>query len=617
MIHDIKEAKAQEVMRDICKLKREMFLKHHVNTKGNKMTWMNYPYMMKIYKDTSPQVVVMSSVQTGKSEESLIHAFACLRMGLSVFHVFSTDIAKNAFIKSRVEDLCDKVPYYQEMERDVVRNKYLKAMGNAEWKFAISGTRRHFDEFPADVVIVDEYDSCNQDNVKLADGRMENSRYKFKRIIGNPSIKNFGVSEMYDKSNKKEWHFKCYGCGEFFPADFFKVVVKEILDEDNNHLRYELYDKEWAPDMKRDIYMCCPHCGCLQDRNKWNKDSRIVKYDGKWIAEAPDVTLWTGYHISQLMKLNSKISDLWRELIDAEGNDYKLQVFYNRLIGLPYEGTGSKITMELLDTCAIGYSEFKQGQSHGRAVAGIDVGKYYDMHIDLPIKEKKTGKKRKMFLHACRCESLTEVKDKLKQFNVGTLYIDAAPEYNAIQEFQEEMYGICDVWRVQITRARTGNLKLQGYRIDEEEGCMTVDRDWLLGEGMRSVKENIDLIPESYAQICNGFWAESLCSVTREYDPDDEQFHWSKAEGLDHFRFAHAFSFLAFLDSREPVLIDDLGVVIGIKPSQEATQEEQDRAKRKLERIQKMKNIQQEAGIIKTRVGIRRMREKANRYGNI
>ena len=603
----IDELQRVVAMKKIAKKKIEFFKYHHQSTTGNRMSWVNYPYLIQIYKDISPEVVVMSSVQTGKSEDSLIHAFASLDYGLSVFHVFSTDMAKNSFIKSRVEDLCDKVQVYNDMENDVIRNKYLKSMGKAGWKFAISSARNNFDEFPADMVIVDELDSCDPENVKLADGRMENSPYKFKRIIGNPTVKNRGTSELFDKSTQHEWYFRCDGCNEHFKSDFFEVVVNEIRDDKGNHLRYELFDKDWTPSSDRDIHMQCPLCGHMQDRNKWKRENKKAKYSGKWIATAPDAK-WTGYHISQLMKLNSKISALWEQLCDAEGNDFKMQVFFNRLIGLPYEGTGSKITLEMLRACSLGYTEMKSGQTHGKAVAGVDVGKYLDMQIDLPVRLKGQRHKKRMFLHACRCESLAEVKEKCREFNVGTLYIDAQPEYNAVKEFQESMYGKTDVWRVQITKARTGNMKLHGFKMDEEECTITVDRDWLLEEGCRAIRERIDIIPEHFTSIQNGFWSQSLCSITREFDNQEGQFHWSKAEGLDHFRFAHAFSFLAFIDSRSPVSVDDIGLLIGLKPEKDETVEERVRNDIKRNEAENRSILQQEIGITQRRMGIKSLR---------
>ncbi len=551
------------------------FKECHKSTTNKKMTFRNMPYMYDIYKDPSPEIVVMSSVQTGKTEWLLIKAFAGLECGLSVFHVFATMQSKNSFVKSRINHLCDKVPEYQKLERDDKRNKYLRHIGNAAWRLANSKSSTDFDEFPADIEIVDELDSCDQENIGKAKDRLDKSKYKFKWQVGNPTVKNIGTAQEWEKSTKNEWHFRCKECNELMIADLFKIVIDEKTDNEGNHISYELFDTEW--DGQRDIYIRCYHCGALQERGK-----------GKWIAGEKKAKI-SGYHISKIMKYDAPISELWEELKEAEGNEYMMQLFFNKRLGLPYEGVGSKVTLGMLKQAEGEYTAVQSlagnswiAESAGKkteeihTIAGVDVGEKIDIEIDLPIKVDK--KRKRMMLHVARCKDFKEIEDKIAQFNIRRLVIDAKPEVRTVQDFQERMYGKCDVVRAEIVHARQGDLKLAGFKEKEDEGTLQIDRTWLLDETLKTIKSKEFITPKGHESLLDGFWAESMCSITRIYNNEREEYIWSKSH--DHFLFANAFCMIAFRQTIEPVVIGNIkqteqekqqheprkGMIRGMKP---------------------------------------------------
>lgn len=543
--------KEQPKLRDFAKTKKlalqsivkrglGFFVDHHVSTKGGKMSFLYMPYLYKIYKDMNPMIIVQSSVQTGKSEWALIKGLSCVYLGLNVFHVFSTGEAKNSFVKSRINELCDRVPIYKNMEKDDRRNMYLRHMGKANWKFVISNSKSHFDEFPADVVIVDEYDSCNVENIPLADTRMENSDYKLKFLIGNPTVTNTGINVFYEDSTKNEWHFKCVECGKSFPADFFKIVTREIVDKDGNHIAYKLYDEEWNENLERDIYIKCIYCNCLQERKV-----------GKWIAKNPESKI-SGYLISKIMKLNAKISEMWRELKDAEGNEYKMQIFYNKTLGRTYEGTGAKVTPAMLDRLT--YDYVTKDMSSKPTIAGMDVGSKFDLQIDISAKHE--GKRKRLLLNVFRCDSLDDVKDKIEEFNIKTLCVGIKPERHLMKTFREDMFGKCNVILIEETGSTSGTLKLQGFKENEDEGTITVDRTWLLDESMKNIKLKFNILPKEYRGLLGGYWLKSMEAITRIYQNDKEEYKWSKADN-DHFRFADAFSMLAWMKTQDAILMGD------------------------------------------------------------
>ena len=511
---------------------------HHLSTSHQKMSFDKMKYLLQIYFDESSEIIVMSSVQTGKSEWALMRGFACMDLGLNVFHVFSTGEAKYSFVKGRIDELCDSVEIYKNMENDDRRNKYLRSMGKANWKFVISNSKSHFDEFPADVAIVDEYDSCNSENMSLIDTRLENSKYKFKYYVGNPSVDNFGISKPFKAGKQYEWFFKCVRCGCKIKADFFKCVIKEIKDKDGNHVAFQLYDSEWNENLDRDIMINCGQCNFVQERPN----------NGFWVQMNKSGKI-ASYHISKLIKLTSKVSELWLDLKDAEGNEYKMQVFYNKKLGLPYSGTGSKVTKEMLDRLVYDYTT--RESSTKVCIAGLDIGDKFDLQIDMSARHD--GKRKKLFINAFRCGTLDEVKEKIELFNIRTLCVGIKPERHLMQKFREDMIGICDVILIEELDTRGGNLKLLGFQEDSDLGVIKIDRTWMLDEAMKNMRMKFNILPKGYEGVLGGFWFESMVSITRIFENDKEEYKWSKADN-DHFRFADAFSMIAWMQTQEAVL---------------------------------------------------------------
>jgi hypothetical protein len=286
--------------------------------------------------------------------------------------------------------------------------------------------------------------------------------------------------------------------------------------------------------------MKCSYCAHLQNRGP-----------GMWKVGNADAAI-SGYHISKLMKLNSPIYELWDECSKASGNDYKTQVFYNKKLGLPYAGTGSKLTADMLDKCTFDY--LAKLSSTKDTCAGLDVGSKFDMQI--VISAHNEGRRKRLVLNALRLNSMDEVKAAIDTYNIKTMCVGIKPERNLVKSFREEMYGKCDIIMVEELEGRSGALKIHGYRDSEDEGVVTVDRTWMLDETMKQVRHKNIIVPKNFRSIIDGFWIKSMESITRIFENEKEEYRWSKAVD-DHFRFADAFSMLAWMRCQDVVIIGD------------------------------------------------------------
>lgn len=554
--------KALQKIKDV---RLRLFAGHHVNSSNMPMSFDDMPYLVQIYNEASPEIYLMGGVQNGKTDWMTVDCFSALTCGLDVFHVFAKSMSRQKYFKNRVNPLCDRVPVYKEMEigGHNSRNQYSRHIGDGKWIFAVSQSATDFDATAADIVAIDEYDSCDKDNVKLADDRLQNSRFRFKRISANPSLPGEGIAKLMEESKYYVYHWKCAGCGKWIPPDFFKVVCKNITDDDGNHIRYQLHDEEWREDLDRDIYIQCPHCEMMQDREKWiERDGKRV-YQGKWIPKHPEKKV-AGYWMPLLIKLGTRIEELWDYLLDAEGNDWKIQLFYNKRLGLPYEGIGSKLDRSIIGRCTENYTPLESVDYP--TFAGVDVGKYFDIQIGCHQRTEKGDRKRR-FLNAYRCESLSEIEELIGRFNIRTIVFDSKPETNLIQEFARKMYGKCRVWLAQIENTRSGSLKIQGMQVKDLEQIIRVDRDWALTEAQSQYNTRMCIVPDNFLNILNGFWIDSMESISRTKDPERDEYTWSKKEGKDHCRFSDMLNMIAFMMGGEAILMQD-------KPREEKEDEE-------------------------------------------
>jgi len=551
------EKHIDEMLQAIADTRMMLFRDHHINTSGDRMSFDSMPYMKQIYEEISRRIRLMGAAQNGKTDWATIDCLSMLGLGLNTFHVFSDAVSKQKYFNTRVNFLCDRVPLYAEMEVNgkYRRNMNARRMGASNWLYAISGSKTTFSSDPADVVVVDEYDECNKENTMMAWDRIQNSPYKFDRLLANPTVANQGIALQMEESKYYVYHWECDECGEMIPPDFFKVVCHDVIDKEGNHLGYELYDTEWHDGIDRDIYIRCPHCNHLQTREKWDENT----YRGKWIAKYPEKEI-AGYWIPLILKLDTQISELWHDLKISEHDIVQMQWFYNKRLGLPYEGHGAKITSDMIHRSMGEYNTLQSYTEEHGAVAGVDVGAYYDMQIDVHVQTEEKERK-KMTLWAGRCESLDDVESRIKQYNVKLAVFDSQPEYNAVREFQSDMYGKCRVALCQIMKARTGKLKIMGVDWDRDNDIVKVDRDWLLTESQRMWQNNICIVPKDYKSLANGFWEDSLVSITKYKDEKEDIYTWSKAEGKDHFRFSDAFAMLAWMEKKEIIIIGDLDFV--------------------------------------------------------
>jgi hypothetical protein len=521
---------------------------HHVNTRGERMEFSQYPHIRDLYNSTAPELVLQGSVQCFKSEWAVIDQFACAYTGLSVFVVVPKYEIRNTYVQNRVNRCVENVPEYKKIiGSGFFDSVALKSFGPGTIKYVSSNSLADFKEYPADVLIVEEVDECNDDNLGYAQDRLRASPYQFRRYIGNPKISGHGINALYNTSDQREWFVPCLSCGKYSMVDWFKTVVTDIRDKDGAVVEYRLRDSDWAVGCRRDIRMICPECGGILDRGS---------IAGRWEPQNPNSSV-EGYHISMMCAPVNSLASMWARFQRAVIDPGLLQKFYNSDLGLPYTAIGNKLSQSLLDTCTRDY-HFEVGPDYacvpadsdpGPCSMGVDVGGVLDVRIS-HIGDR--GTRRAVFIG--KVKRIDDLHDLILRYNVEKVVIDSMPEATLVQDFQETAFA--DVWACRYVGDGTDKRR----KYDTVTRTIHIDRTEALDRSFAKIRQQKNLLPKNYASILGGHYVSEMCVPVRGVVEDSSgnmRYEWSS--GVDHQRHCDTYDMLA-ADLMADSVIDEVSI---------------------------------------------------------
>jgi len=489
----------------------------HRNHKNERLWIHKGSFLEDIYNDNSEKITLKKSTQSGVSEWLIALAINEARQSKNVIYVLPTFSLKNLFVQNRIESTIAYTKLYRDYLSEIEREKKaentsLKQFGTGSIIFTGSNTTSAFVSNPAEVIIIDELDECDQDNLYMAEERQSAAKPEDRRTIcvANPTYINFGIDEKYKKTDQKEWHLKC-DCGEWIQPDFFRHVMEQVNDG-----QWVLRDREWNQESERDIYPICDKCGKPYDRYK----------SGQWVKQQKSNI--SGYHISKMFSTQVTLLDMVERFDEGLSNPTVLQRFYNGDCGMAYTAKGAKIDELMLDDCVGDY--YSVDAHEGPCIAGIDVGSVNNIVIG------KLGE-RLQTIHISTTRDFDNLLDIMRRCNVRWFVIDSRPEARESAKLclKARQYGIigcmCDY---------TTNKKDLQY--SAKYNTLTIDRTMSLD----SLKENImtkQIVLPQNARHIEGFYSQ-MTSSTRIYDEKQDYYKWVESEA-DHYMHAGNYMLLA------------------------------------------------------------------------
>jgi hypothetical protein len=487
---------------------------HHRTHKNARISLKNYPYLTDIYLDQSDHIVIEKSTQCGLSEFLIVFMISEGMIGRSTFYVLPTEVIRSRFIKNRVDKSIAYTPFYKKLIADGSSAKVgsgsvsLKNIGKAAIAFVGSNSAAGFTEFPADTLIIDEYDRCDQENLPMAWERLSAAQHKKVIEISNPTIENYGIDIPFAKSDRKQWNLKCDHCGKWIIPDFFKHIVLNVGEQN-----WLLRDRKWTKELKRDIYLICD-CGKPIDRFK----------DGSWVPTIKSNI--SGRHINKLFSTNVTIQDLIDRFEKGLVNDTDMQRFYNGDLGLPYTAEGAKISKKMLDNCIQDYLMPSTTDRH--CTMGVDVGSM--LHV--VIYEILPTGGRAVYIGSVKNPG--DIIRLYHQYNVKVGVIDGLPEQRLSDNLVAALPGMYKCFYSRDAKKSA---------VDYKKKIITVDRT----SSMDAVKESIILkqkiLPKNAASLSEYY--DHMQAPVRIFDENKQRYIWAEGSKADHLFHAEVYASVA------------------------------------------------------------------------
>jgi hypothetical protein len=499
---------------------------HHQTTRGKPLEWETRPWLIPIYKDDCDRIVIQKSSQIGISEWALCELFVKAKRGRSVMYVLPTEDMVWRFTPRRIGRLLGSVPFYQGAIRmgskDSNTKKQITLFGT-DCHIAGSQATNNFFEIPADLLIVDELDQCNQDNINLALTRLgsatddEGKAIIAYRMVGNPSVSGRGISEAYQNSDKRQWFVPCGHCGHRQALDWFSHFVNQD-DAGDWFLRHNDESDE-------DAMPVCERCGLPMDRLA----------AGEWVAQYPDRDVH-GYHCSKLFgdgRRGAVIREMFNQFESSLLDQTKLQQFYNQWLGLPYKAEGTGFTREII-LRGLDNSYLMPGSERG-CTMGADVGSWINVTISKPTDH--VGVHRLVYVG--RVRDFDDLHRLWYQYGVARGVIDAAPEERLVKDFCKHHPGMY------ACRYSLGKEAKETVVVDHVKREIKCKRTPTLDELLATWQEGRVVVPNNVESLDGGDFVTQLCAATRYYDDKRQEYVWDEGNQADHYHHAENYRNIA------------------------------------------------------------------------
>lgn len=516
----------------------------HRSTRGLALQFASRPFLVELYADARimEQVAIRKAVQTGVSEWMLqVMLDAAGWRGRVSAYVLPSYKVRNRFVQSRVNPLLLQVPAYRdrcpggaigEDAKGGAENLALKRFGRGALMFLGSETETDFVEFSADLLIVDEYDSCNQRNVALAWNRLRESPFPQTIYVGNPSLPRQGISREYDESDRRRWFVRCDHCGERQNIDWFRNVV-----ERDDAGRWIARDRKgWA--LGEVVRPCCVRCARPFDR---------TPEQALWVQETPSNPR-RGYAMSRLDICDESLRQLVVEWLRAQGNPDLVRAFFNSVLGLGYEFEGSRLTVESLEHATAGQPDLDHdgGETYSAQVvtAGVDVGAVLHTTVSVVTRDPEGNPVRTArFVGACR--SFSEVADVFRRYRVDVAVIDSMPETHKAQELRDTFVdeGGTMVWLCQFHPTARVGAQRYGMRLDYAAHVVQVDRTAVFDVSFEDIVGGRRSFPGDTWGVVG--WSDQMRAPVRVVDPERARIIWTEGSAADHYRLSDVYDRVA------------------------------------------------------------------------
>lgn len=434
---------------------------------GAPFTFTKFPYMMEIYADSFPDVVIQKGLQVGASEYAVLKSIhACDRLGCDVMYGFPHTKQIGRFSKTRINRIIRRSSHFRHIvddfstETKARQSTFLRVIRGHMFHLVGVASDSEIQSESVDVVIRDEFDLMDQENAALLRKRNYASLRRMYLDLGFPLIDGAGINGRFIESDQREYEVQCLKCG----------LWQEI---------------QWPRNVDRDrMERVCYSC-----RASLEQSLRNLRW-GRWSPKNPSASRYChGYHVSRLLYPGLDFADFLKNA-DDKVREMEFNVYD---LGVPYTGQVMRITEPLFMSRVDHSAELKDPRlERGVLRGGVDVGSV--LHVWMEIEEHQKGKTHARLVDLKTYSGINKFKelDAYIQFaKPAVICIDLNPETTEVMDLIHRFPMV--VWGVRFDDFTT---KPQDEsRIDYDNLVVSVNRTMMLDWNLRDFINGAVTIP--------------------------------------------------------------------------------------------------------------------------
>ncbi len=453
--------------------------KEKIFIRGNPWSLDRHEYLREIYQalETEPYFVARKAVQVGLTTAVLAEGlYRCDKHGMTVVYFMPTGGLGADVSDDRVGRMLSESPDLEAATKERGRrgrdNKGLRHIGAGAIYMRGLFAETHVASIDADLVALDEIDIADQENRQDAVGRVEHSELQHIREICRPTVPEYGIDEIFQRSDQRYYHLICPECGE-------RTCLDLALDNTGRVPIPQAFMRvpdgaAWAAP-GQEYYRGCLSCQAPLDMSA-----------GEWIPENPGARI-RGYHVSALYtQVQSPHypdpADRIMALIADADTTRKRRYVVTSIFGLPFGAGARRVTDKMLNR-ATGSHGFRSGDA---SYIGVDQGDI--LHV---VVAEKNAMGALEIIGAYITDLWADLFDIYERHN-GVMFVgDAMPEKSEMRRTAIELDGyICYYSR--------GKALTEGEEAGPRDTTvkkLTIDRADSLDETVRGLDEQAILLP--------------------------------------------------------------------------------------------------------------------------
>lgn len=479
--------------------------------KGEFMDWYNHQYLIQIYEDTSQNMVLKKAAQVGITTFGMNKAlWVADTYDSSIIYTFPTAHDVSDFSRARMNPLIQSSPHLRKViGGDTIDSVQLKQIGNSFLYFRGAWSERQAISVDSDFNIHDEIDFSKPDIIEMYKERLSHSKLKWFLAFSTPTIPEFGIDYLYNRSDKKEWFVTCPKCKK-----------EQILK----------FPDSIRGDTKEARFACIACLATITDDNRRT---------GRWIATGDLDWGVSGYHISQLMAPWISATEILRKeeasRIHPTQQLSGIKDFYNFCLGEAYGGENQPLNRDILLQCIQNKYEL---EDEGRnCIMGVDQGD--KLHVTI-YKKERAGEIR--LIHSgVYTDFDKDLPNLMDKYGVVFCMIDALPNKHSARKFA--LMFPAKVWLIYYNVNQKEYAKW--YKdVETKEYRIIVNKMESLDRMADKFKNHLIILPRLSQEL--DLFLRHLCNWAKDKEekPDGRVVWVYKKLGADHLTMATNYAML-------------------------------------------------------------------------